>query len=460
MKKFMLAAITAAVATGWVGTALAVDLNTGAGALAYANELVVNNTTLLNGITATNKLGFGVSGGQTRYVRYDLTNATLVNVAAPANLTLNPAAANTVVSQGGAAGGNFVIFQITADPAGNGENSPVGYVPGALKVTDKAGSPVIKYSLYETAADANAGGAAGLLATASAAVATFPSGLTFSAVTNSTTAEVSKLYNEFNNGVTATLAKIGTLTYAPNQTVRRPDNGNLLVPPDINLFTAAGTKLVLTGTDLSAAKPLPAGLFIAAAANCGGGVAYAGSGLTPTTVDFVINVNAIGTSNPPAATGLDICFDATGTTPIAAQSFTVSSVVVPNPASTTANAGPIAAGEFKRNGTVLKHAFADTTSASGVTMAVHMTNTGGIPAPYTVRCLLNNGSAAGTPGTVPANTAVRQSVVNGLGCTGNGTLRGIELTFAVPEGNVIGAVVRQNVSTGAASFDTMIGSSK
>ena len=455
MKKFALAAITAAVATGWAGTALAVDLNTGAGANAYANELVVNNTTTISGITAESRLGFGVSGGQTRFVRYDLTNASLVNAQVPANLALTPVVANTVVSQGGAAGGNFVIFQITAAAAGNGEADPVAFNPGTLRVTDKSSSPTIKYSLYETAADAAAGGAAGLLATASAAVATFPSGLTFSAVTNSTTAEVSQLYEEFNNGLTTTLARIGTVTYAPNESVRNPTGGALLTPANMNLFTANGTKLVLTGTDLAAATPT--GLFLSNAANCSAST-NAGSNRTATTVDFLIDDDAIGTSNPPASTGLAICFQATGTTSIAAQSFTVGSVVVPMTGTSTANAAPIAAGEFRRNGTILKHAFADTTTASGVTMAVHMTNTASIPAPYTVRCLLNNGSAAGTPGTVPASTAVRQSVGNGLGCTTNGTLRGIELTFAVPEGNVIGAVVRQNVSTGAASFDTMIGS--
>jgi hypothetical protein len=71
--------------------------------------------------------------------------------------------------------------------------------------------------------------------------------------------------------------------------------------------------------------------------------------------------------------------------------------------------------------------------------------------------LLNNGAAAGTPGSVPANTAVRLGLAGSIGCT-QSNLRAIELTFAVPEGRVIGAVVRQNTSTGTASFDTMIGS--
>lgn len=173
----------------------------------------------------------------------------------------------------------------------------------------------------------------------------------------------------------------------------------------------------------------------------------------------MIDAVAVG-SNPatPPNTSRDICFQATGTTPIAAQTFTVAATVVPAAGSTTASRSAIPAGEFKRNGTILKAAFSDSTTASGVTMAVHLINTSGMDAPYTVRCLLNNGSAAGTPGTVPANQGQRVSVVNGLGCTGDGTLRGVELTFALPEGNVIGSMVRQNVSTGQAAFDSMLGS--
>jgi hypothetical protein len=435
MKKFMLAAITAAVAAGWTGAAFAVvDLNTGTGSVAYANELVVNNTTPLAGVTTTNRLGFGVSAGQTRYVRYDLTNAKFAAAVLPTALTLDPVANNTVISQGGAANGTFVIFQITAAGAGNAQSSAVGFNPGGLIVTDKSGSADVKYSLYESAAAAEQQLPAGLLATASGSVASFPSGLSFAAKTNSTTAEVTSQYTQFNNGVTTTIAKIGTVTYAPNQAVVNPGTGNPLVAADMALFTAAGTKLVLTGTDLTAAKAAQ-GLYLAAAGNtCDPFSGTAGTGRTDTTVDFVIDANAVGTSPvaPAPMTGRDICFAADGTTAIAAQDFTVGATVVAAAGSTTTDQAAISAGNFKRNGTVLKAAFADTTTASGVGMAVHMVNNGGIAADYTVRCLLPATSVAGLPGSIPANTARRESVTRGLGCPSDGTLRGIELTFAVP----------------------------
>lgn len=461
MKKFTLAAITAAVAMGWTGTALAVvDLTNGTGSVPYAVELVTNNVTTLSGVTTTNKLGFGVSAGQTRFVRYDLTNSTFAAAVAAGALVLTPtAASNTVVSQGGGIGGNFVIFQITADLAlGADQADNVGFDPGILKVTDKSGSATFKYSLYESAAAAQAGGAAGLLSTAMAAVATFPSGLTYATVTNSTQAEVTTLYTQFNNGVTTTLAKIGSVTYAPNTSVYDPATGLPQVPGNMVKYTAAGTKLVLTGADLTAAAAN--GLYLAAVGNtCNPASGIVGTNRTSTTVDFVIDANNVGSSTgTPPNIGQDICFQATGANAIAAQDFTVAATVVPAAGTSTTSQAAVAAGTFTRNGTILKAAFADTTTASGVGMAVHLVNTSSIPAPYTVRCLLPTTSVAGTPGTVPGNTARRQSIAGGMGCPADGSMRGIELTLSVPEGTVIGSIVRQNVSTGAASFDSMVGS--
>lgn len=460
MKRFLVSAMTAAALAAMAPAAFAVvDLDLDTGSVAYANELVTNNQAV-TGVTTTNKLGFGVSAGQTRYVRYDFTNAAFTLLINGTALTLNPnPPSDVVVSQGGAAGNTWVIFQITAGAVGNAQTDAVEFDPGDLTITNKLSSASVKYSLYETAAQAAAGGTAGLLATADGAVATFPSGLTFAAVPNSTTAEVTTLYTEFNNGVTTTLAKIGTVTYAPNEAVHNPADGAALTAADMPLFTAAGTKLVLTGDDLSAAAT--DGVYLAAAGTaCDAGPGTLGTNLTATTADFVIDAVAVGTSPVPPGpnTGRDVCFQATGDKPIAAQSFTVAATVVAKAGTTTANQAAIPAGAFKRNGTILKAAFSDSTSASGVTMAVHLINTSGLPAPYTVRCLLNDGSAAGTSGTVPANQGQRISVVNGLGCTGDGTLRGVELTFAVPEGNVMGSMVRQNVSTGQAAFDSMLGS--
>lgn len=447
MKKFLLSATAAAVMTGWTGMAAAVvNLDTGVGLQTYASELITNNTTSLNGtaLDITNTLGFGVSDTQTRYVRYTLTNGVFATPVIPADLGVPGA---VTVAQGGGVGQNSVIFQFTA--AGNLlETQTVNFALGSgvgVVVTNKSSGINLLYQLYETAADAAAGGAAGLLATRSGAAAGIASGLTFTTAPNLTTAEVAQEYKQFNNGVSPTLAKIGNLTQMPTAGVLRPADGMQVLMPDL---VAAGTKVVVTTTSDWSPVTAVGGVYLASDANCGG-VAIAATSRTANTTDIILNAT---TSN-----GLAICYTANGTTPIEAQSFTIFGDMVPAPNTDTSDRGPIALGDFNRNGTILKAAFAETTSASGVSTAVSLTNLSSTPAPYTVRCVLNSGSAAGTPGVVPANTAVRLGLANSLGCTSNGTLRGLEITFAVPEGRVIGSIVRQNTSTGQASFDSMTG---
>lgn len=449
MKKFLLAATTVAALSAMSTAALAnVNLDTGAGLTTYASELITNGTTALNGVVldVDHKLGFGVSDTQTRYVRYTLTNGVF-NTAVDAGDLVVPGA--VAVVQGGAAGQNFVIFQFTA--AGNlPEAAPVTFLLGGsvgVKITNKSSGVSLGYQLYETAADAAAGGAAGLLYSKTNTVAGIASGLTFTTTTNTTTAEVADEYKEFANGIAPTLAKIGNLTHQATAGVVRPADGLQVVITDL---VAAGTKVVIA-TD-SNWNPVTniADVYLSNDANCGG-VAIAATARTATTTDIIVDT--------AESNGLGICYQANGTTPIEVQSFTITGDVVPAAGTDTSDRGPITLGNFIRNGTVLKAAFAEAAAAgTGFSSAVHMTNLGSSAAPYTVRCLTNAGSVAGTAGSIPGNTAVRQGVTSGLGCPADGTLRGIELTFAVPEFRVIGSVVRQNTTTGLAGFDNMIGS--
>jgi hypothetical protein len=449
MKKFLLAATTVAALTAMSTSALAVvNLDTGVGLTTYASELITNGTTSLNGavLDVAHVLGFGVSNTQTRYVRYTLTNGVFNTAVVPADLGVNGTVA---VVQGGAIGQNFVIFQFTAG-ADLGENEPVAFGLGTgigVRITNKASGVSLNYQLYEDAPSAAAGGAGGLLYTKSNTVAGIASGLTFTTVTNTTTAEVADEYKSFNNGITGTLAKIGNLTHQATAGVVRPADGLQVVITDV---VAAGTKVVIT-TD-SNWNPVTAvgNVYLSTDANCGG-VAIAATARTATTTDIVVDT--------AESNGLGICYQANGTTPIEAQSFTIFGDIVPAAGTDTSDRGPLALGDFDRNGTVLKAAFAESaTAGTGYSSAAHMTNLGASAAPFTVRCLTNVGSVAGNPGSIPANTAVRYGVNSTLGCPADGTLRGIELTFAVPEGRVIGSVVRQNVTTGQASFDNMIGS--
>jgi hypothetical protein len=445
-----------------------VNLDDGTGSVNYASQLVVAGTTALTGagINATSTLGFGVSNTQTRYVRYDLGNAVFANARLAADLTVPTA--TTTVAQGGAAGSSFVIFQITAtnniDQAaavafalGTGGVPPAPpAVPGV--VIQSANAPVtLTYSLYEDAPSAAAGGAAGRLASRSATVAGVVSGLAFSAVPNTTTVSVNAnpTYTKFlpsGNNTTDVLAQVGTVSIGAAPLVLNPNTGN---PVAYNEIVAAGTKLILRGGDLTTAvspTAANAGLFLAGGGSCAAaGLAGTQATRTATSVEFATGANA--QANVP------VCYSVPGnnTAAIITQDFTIEADITPAAGSTAADLTAIAAGKFQRDGLVLKAAFSESTTAAGVSTAVSLSNTTGSAAPYTVRCLLNNGSVAGTPGTVPANTAVRLGLTQSLGCPSNGTLRALEITFARPPGSVIGSIVRQNTSTGQASYDGMTG---
>jgi hypothetical protein len=252
---------------------------------------------------------------------------------------------------------------------------------------------------------------------------------------------------------TATLAEVGKVSLG-TANAKKPD-GTAVALPDI---LGPGTAITLTGADLSAAigvagVPLPTGLTLNNGA-CAPGAGIPSTSRTATGANFVLP----GVVAP--FVDWSLCFEvsATNTTPIAAQSFTAD--VAPGPVANvpTPDVPAVAAGTFVRNGLVLKAAFAETTTAAGISSTANLTNTTGNPAPFTVNCVLNTGSVAGTPGTLPARTAQRFALgTNGLGCPSNGTLRGVEIVFGTTPGSVIGSIVRQNTTTGQASFDNMVG---
>jgi len=466
MKKFLVSATTAAVLSALSSGAFAVvNLNDGSGAVNYANQLVVPGTTALTGagVNVTSKLGFGVSQLQQRFVRYDLTNAKFGAAGVlPANLVVTPGTvSNTVVSSGGSAGSTFVIFEITAGAGGLDQAADVNFASGtAGLVIQSAAAPVqVAYSLYQDAASAAAGGAGGRLSNASATVAGLVSGLAFSTAQNTTTVDVSSAGSTYTHfltsvgGTTTNIAQIGTVSIGAATPVLDPITGVQVLYPAI---VGAGTALVLKGDFGAAVSPstTSAGVFLGVdGGNCG----TAGTAPTPATP----TPSASFTTGTTPAVAKPLCFTVTPTNSvkIPAQTFTVEADITAAAGSTATDLAPIDAGKFVRNGLVLKAAFAETTSASGVARAVSLSNTSNNPAPYTVRCLVNSPTVVvGTPGTVPALSSTRvQLGTPGMGCPTNGTLRGIEITFANVPGSVIGSVVSQNTSTGQASFDSMTG---
>lgn len=444
MKKSLLATTAALIAASYVGSATAAEFDATPPTFdIFASERIISGA-LLTGTSIGHNLGFGVSNTQDRYLRYTLINGTFATKVASGDLTTNATAA---VVQGGNIGDTFVIIQITAG-ADLPPEEPVSLAIQGLTVTNKNNSVLGNVRLYDGPANAQAGGQAGLLYARNGVIVAIQSGLAFTTTQFRTTASVATEYKEFiptaafaptDGFVDADTALIGKLTHKAAVGVWNESAAQVLMTE----LVGAGTSLTVTG-DLSQV----ASLYL-------GGADCAAAGLP-----FVINATKTAATlvvDTTEYTDEAICADATGD-PIRAETYTVSADIVPAAGADTADRGPLVLGQIVRDGTVLKHAFAETAAAgTGYSAAVHLTNLGPTPAGYTVRCVLNSGSAAGRPGIVLANTAVRQSLSGGMGCD-QPNLRGIEVTFAVPEGRVIGAIVRQNTTTGTASFDTMIGS--
>ena len=469
MKKFFFSATTAAVLAALsAGASAAVDLDTGKTPAKYASELVVVGSTALKGAVAdvSSTIDFGVSTGQTRFIRYDLTNAKFKGTVALGDLSVTGGTPpivlgpDIIVVQGGLPDSTFVVFQITAKDA-IGQDATVAFkaasgASGGLVMTT-AGAVQMAYSLYADPALAAAGGASGRLNTNFAAqtIASLASGLSFTTVQNTTIVDVAAAtpYTRFILGVggtSTTVAQIGTVSADAAAGVNDPTGAAVTYGQLVD----TGTALVLKGDFGAAAAPSTAGTGVYLGVD-GGNCGTPGTAPTPATpvASAKFTTNAVPVVNRP------LCFSlvAANTIQIPTQSFTVELDVTAKAGSTTADAAPIGAGAFNRNGLVLKTAFAETTTASGVSSTISLTNTTPNVAPFKVRCILNSGAVDGTPGSLPANTAQRFSLTSGLGCPSTGTLRGVELTFAVTPGSVIGSVVRQNTSTGAASFDNMVG---
>lgn len=352
----------------------------------YAKELPYSNALPLahtGGLNFSSKIGFGVSNGQTRYIRVDYTNAVLDAAHAGVIGTdieiNNTNAANHTVAlvQGGAAGESYVIYQITAGTDLSAA-APVDVKVPDLRVTS-TGAPVqATFSLHETAVSAVAGSAgAGKLYSKTANIATFGSGLAYALTANTTTASVEKSFQEFKTtgstpGVSALKAKIGKVTYTAAASTLRAD-GTQVVLADL---VAAGTKLVVTGdftavagANLAAQKT---NVFLDNNDNCGVSTvatnAFVG---TFAGAEFVLDTDS-ATKN--------VCYtvastSGAGTKEISAGSYTAGLTVTAATDTVTANVAAATLGSIDRDGTELHAPFATIYSGTGNRAVLTSTHT-------------------------------------------------------------------------------------
>lgn len=463
MKKNLLTlAVAAAIGTLASPAFAVIDISAApTAAKLYAKELIIapGTTTPITDdfLDITVPLGFGVSNTQTRYVRFDLINGNWnnnptnpVDLTIPAdplaNITLSAVTATYVIYQV-TAGTNIAPTDLVAFALGT------GVVADGVDVIDKTQSVSLKYSLYETGPAALAGDTGGRLSTQTGVIARIGTGIAFTTAQplDPKTAEVSDLYKSFivadGQNAAETLVEIGRVDVGAVPGVSDPSGAAVA----LSQLVDPGTKLVLT-TSKTYASTTAGGLYLAFG-GCTNAPVYLATGLTANTVNFVIDENTLPNAN--------VCYQATGTTPIEVQDFTIALDVSPDagpPVADTTDFPGIAVGSFDRNGTVLRAPFAQTNSSTF--NWVQLTNVSGIAAPFTVTCFNETGTpVAGVTGqSVPANTSATWNMFN-LCPTNAASTRAVEIILAVPRGSVMGSVVRQNKTEGTSGFDGMIGNS-
>jgi hypothetical protein len=468
---FRLTTLAAAAALVASGSAFAVvDLNSDAGLRNYAAELVSAapfNIITDDNLDTTNALGFGISVSQTRFIRFDLGNATFNNSVVAADLTIGTigtvTASQRVVAQGGTGSDNSVVFQITAD-ANYGPSQAVILALGSggangIDVLDPTKPVTITYRQYGTPNDASNNVVANAIVTTTNTIATFGSALVFSATPTTTTADVSATNG---SGAPAPFSKFlttGTTPPNPNSavntqvgTVTVGTNGSFDptgAPVTLPQLIAAGTKLTVSTDDsylVSLGSPNSSSLFVGTSPACGG-VAFGSSGTANSARDIVTDANALASA--------PICYIANGSGAIAVQNFQVGLTVVKAAgAGTVSPAGTQFVGNFVHNGTTLKFPFA--VGKGGTTTLINLANQGSVDAKITtLQCYSPVGTTTLTPGTSIPKGTTKAIGMAATGCPASST--SIQINLDVPTGTVIGSLVRTNNTSGDLGLDGAVG---
>jgi hypothetical protein len=260
-KKLLSIAVAAGLASSSAHAVVDLTVTPATGAVVYASELTIGAGLNLTSATAhdtTVTAGFTVTPADTRYIRFDLTGATLTDAT---GLTITSGIAVTDVvetlSSGGTAGDSFLIYSmaVAATKSLLPAHDIVLTLPN-LTITSPA-SMSITYSMFADATAAVANDAATALATTSGTLA---SNAAATSVVNLATGavapgviDVTDSAKTFVGGVATTT--LGTISLADSATAGLAADGATDVTHAV--ATNAGT-LVVTG-DFTAAQDLTDG---------------------------------------------------------------------------------------------------------------------------------------------------------------------------------------------------------
>ncbi len=447
-KKVALAAAVAAVAAGNAFAAANIDANTGSGGVYAAERNLTAATNHAVGAAAdqvaTVTFGASLATDAVAYVRFDLPAGKTFTANPTFAVNDSAGAANVNVAQGGA-GQSFVIFSVAPALGANLVGANTGTFTGAGITTANKDAISLQYRLFETLTNAANTNLPLKTATRSEFV-TFANAIAITAGTALTaTANVSAdtgAYTKF----TGPSTEKPVVSFTVAHTARALQSGAASVVGDV----LADTNAVTVTGDFTAAGAST--VTLDTSSTC------AGAGVAGTLAGDKQSVTFSGlTAAAITSAQWYVCYEVNTTNAIAISDYS-GSIDLVGQTNYTAADGDTGTGSIDRNGTILKAAVGNVNeSLSG---SVHLTNTSASAASFDVSCLTYSGRQAGlTARSLPANTARRFNVFgatgDALGCPSNTVA--VELTLAVPSGNVIGSVVRWNPTTGLYTFESMTG---
>ncbi len=432
----------------------------------YASEINTAGTlaqrtltgTAANSITVNS--GYAFSSGEVRYARVECTNVRFLSSGA---LSATPAGAAFGSLNG--LNSSAITFSVTSPVAGITIGTDFNIPATYELLNNSAGS--CTYSLYDQPSQAQAGGTAGRIYTATGNFIASAASYTFTAPTAETATANVEASPSFTAFVAATAPSQTTATTARLAQLTSAHVGNLL--PGGAAVTAltdlmiAPVRITVTG-DFTAAANSDSTYTGAAlsrvwinsdGANCtsSGDVGdIQADQLSATSARFTI-------PTPFALTAQNLCFAPRSGTAIPASTYTATfTPTAINAGFVTPAVGPRNTGEIVRNGTQLQAQFAQV--PAGWTSRIVLTNTGSVARPYTITAQTEAGITAtlGTAasGTVPANGTIvlnTSDIATFAGTAPRGTLN---VTVAGPNTQLQGLYQIVNGQTGSIANTALV----
>jgi hypothetical protein len=427
-KKLLSLAVAAGLASS---SAMAVDLDAGTGSNAYATELTIDaapGTALaeqaLNDVTVN--AGFAISSTTERFMRFDISGATIgaagAALAVAETIIANGSAgagATESISAGGAVGDNFVIFEVKASSATNSVVATNNAVLNTPELDVLAIAPIgVTYALYSSAVDAVNNTTANALATKTGTIATATAATT--TAVNATVAAATpapSLIDVGASGLTfaggGATSNIGQIILADVAGINGKDGTT-----DVTHATkATANALVVTG-DFSATQDLtlgvPDGTYTLASVFLDHATPFdcassdvAASAITATSATLAVPIaadtyavcittNGVSTINPGSYTGV--------LTPTAAANFTTPAV-------------SLTLGTLAKNGssTTLNLALSPTGTYPSF---IRVSNTAAVAGDVTITLINDDGVSSGAFGL----STVAGQTTNSLGAGASTTL--------------------------------------